>query len=78
MVATQYVDGGRTHEAVLLKVGGKIYYPPNAEQWAAALKEVSPWMFKGIQDKLNLGSNANVPKSDVVDVAASAISKELK
>jgi len=75
MVASRWAENGKTHDGVLLKVGEDIYYPPNAEQWAAALREVMPWLAKAINAKL-APEMTDAPKEDTVDVVASSLAQK--
>lgn len=74
MIAARWVENGKVHDGVLLKMGDSVYYPPNAEQWAAALREVMPWLMKGINDKM-ASEVVDAPKEDTVDVVASSVAQ---
>jgi len=71
MAAVQYVDEqGAVHATVLMKVGNMWYMPPNAEQWAGALKPLASWLAKLCEEQVDL-QKPSVPKEDVVDLFAS-------
>jgi hypothetical protein len=77
MLAVRYSNEyGKVMDVVVLKAGGRIYMPPNAEAWANALSGVKDWFFKGIKEKINI-EGAPAPKEDMVDVVGSSIAKEV-
>jgi hypothetical protein len=67
-------DRGEAHTAVLMRIGGKWYMPPNAEQWSLAVKPLAPWLEKQLGDHVSALA-APATKEDTVDVLSAEGSK---
>jgi hypothetical protein len=75
MMAVQYADEqGGVHTAVVLRVGNAWYMPPNAEQWAGALRPLAPWLARLCEDRLTPASS-EVPQTDSVDLFTATAGK---
>lgn len=77
MVAVEYFDkSGQRHETVVLSMGGKIFVPPNGEQWLFECKAAAAWLERAIHEHLDRARpqadkpKAQLPDKDAVDVLA--------
>ena len=66
--AVQYFDEhGQAHNTIVYKIGKAIYFDPNAERWAAGLRQSADYIVQAVERELS-AMQAPVPTEDKVEV----------
>lgn len=73
MVIHYYDETGRPVTNILIRVGGKCYFPPNGVEWAKSLKPAAEWVQNAAKRIIgNPPKNNHLPAEDEVDVMGGA------
>jgi len=69
MAIHYYDENGRPVSNVLIRVGGKFYFPPNGIEWVKSLKPAAEWVQKAAKRLVgDPPKNNQLPAQDEVDV----------
>ena len=68
LVAVEYADStGQVKRNTFVKAGDQYLHHPDFEEWTRQLREVAPWLLKGLKERLD-AETAPLPAQDNVDV----------
>lgn len=69
MVVHYFDENGRPVTNVLVRVGGKFYFPPNGVEWAKSLKPAADWVQNAAKRLVgDPPKNNHLPSEDDVDI----------